>query len=419
MRIVYLDADFIPATGETGPRSYALARRLIERGHDVHMLTSDRRIGGAGPSGGAEANLEGIPVSVVRAGLARSGNRVGKLWHHLRFALGSARRLLRGPRPDVVFVTSPPLSSIIPAVATRRLRGVPFVLEVREVWPEVPYGIDLIRSRLLVFVLRRLALLGYRAASKIIALTEPAMHHIQADVPLTRKVVKVGPCCDLDRFAGGSGAAIREQRGWGAKFVALYAGPLIRSAGIEAILRVADVVREDDQFVFWIVGGGEHRAELERNIHDRELHNVVIDEPAPDERLADVIAAADLCLMTVRHVRILEQANSDRLFDYLAAGKPVLLNYGGWQRELLESHGAGLGVPLGHHGEFFEHICHLCDDAERRAEMGRNARHLAETLCHPDRLAGKLEDVLLAAAGRTIVQPAAVDAGTPLDGAES
>jgi len=113
--------------------------------------------------------------------------------------------------------------------------------------------------------------------------------------------------------------------------------------------------------------------------------------------LPDVIAAADLCLMTVRHFRVLEQASGERLFDYLAAGKPVLLNYSGWQRDFIEEHGAGLGTTLGHHGEFFESICRLCDQPERRQEMGRNARRLAQTSCHPDRWVNKLEEILSAA----------------------
>jgi glycosyltransferase involved in cell wall biosynthesis len=284
----------------------------------------------------------------------------------------------------------------------RWFRGVPFVLEVREIWPEVPRGIDLIRSRLLCFLLRRLSLAGYRAAARVVALTEPAVNHIQADIPLSRKVVRIGACCDLDLFASGDGKRIREQQQWTNKFVCLHVGPMIPATGLESILRVADIVREDEQFVFWLVGSGPHRPELERNIRDRELRNVVIWDEVPRAQLPDVLAAADLCLMTVRHFRVLEQASSDRLFDYLAAGKPVLMNYGGWQRDLVQGHGAGVGTTLGAYGEFFEHVCRLCDKPELRSEMGRNARLLAETFCHPDAWAGQLEEVLKAAASSEV-----------------
>jgi glycosyltransferase involved in cell wall biosynthesis len=400
MRIVYLDADFASATGETGPRSYAFARRLIARGHEVTILTSDRLLDLPADAGRVfRTTTDGIPVVAINVGLGRASSRAGRVWHHLRFAWNAARRLLRGERPEVVYVTSPPISAILPALLARWLRGVPYVLEVREIWPEVPRGIDLLRSRVLFFLLRRLAILGYRSAARVFALTEPAVHHIQADIPLDRKVVRIGACCDLDLFAGGDGTAIRVAQGWTDKFVCLHVGPMIRATGLESILRVADSLREDEQFVFWLVGGGEQRAQIERDIRDRDLRNVVVWDDVPRGQLPDVLAAADLGIMTMRRFRVLEQASSDRLFDYLAAGKPVLLNYSGWQREWIEKHGTGLGTPLGDHGQFFASICKLCDRPDLRAEMGRKARELAETACHPDHWAEKLEEVLSAVAG--------------------
>lgn len=400
MRVIYLDADFVSATGETGPRSHAFARRLLARGHDVTMLTSDRQFELPEQSGRIRrTTLDGLDIVAVNVGFARRRSRVARLWHHLLFALFAGWFLLRCPRPDAVYATSPPLSVVLPLLAARWLRRVPYVLEVREIWPEVPRGIDAIRSRVLFLLLRRVALLGYRSASRIVALTEPAVHHIQADIPLSRKVLRIGSCCDLDLFGNADGSALRAREGWQDRFVCLYFGPLTRAAGLEDVLRVADAVREDEQFVFWFVGSGDHRAELERNIHDRDLRNVVLWDEVPRSQMPELLAAADLCLMTVRRFRVLEQANSDRLFDILAAGRPALLNYSGWQRDFVEAAGAGLGSALGDHGEFFEHICHLCDSPERREEMGRNARTLAETVCHPDRGAEQLEAVLSSVAG--------------------
>jgi len=407
MRIIYLDADFASATGETGPRSYAFSRRLIARGHEVTILTSDRLLDLPSDAGRVfRTTVDGIPGVAINVGLGRASSRAGRMWHHLRFAWHALRYLLRCERPDVAYVISPPISAILPAVLVRWLRGVPYVLEVREIWPEVPRGIDLLRSRVLFFLLRRLAILGYRTAARVVALTEPAVHHIQADIPLDRKVVRIGACCDLDLFAGGDGTAIRAAQGWTDKFVCLHVGPMIRATGLEAILRVADSLREDEQFVFWLVGSGEQRPQIERDIRDRDLRNVVIWDDVPRTQLPDVLAAADLGIMTMRRYRVLEQASSDRLFDYLAAGKPVLLNYSGWQRELIERHAAGLGTTLGDYGQFFKNICKLCDRPELRASMGRNARRLAETTCHPDLLVEKLEAVLTEAVGKPTVNPA-------------
>jgi glycosyltransferase involved in cell wall biosynthesis len=406
MRIVYLDADFSSATGETGPRSFAFARRLIARGHDVMMLTSDRQFDVPDDAGHVfNTQVDGVPVAALNVGLRRHKSRVSQIWHHLRFILAATRYLLKSSPPDVLYVTSPPLSAILPTVVNKWLRHVPFVLEVREIWPEVPHGIDQIRSRLLVFLLRRLALLGYRRAAAIVGLTESAVNHIQADIPLTPKTTRVAACCDIDLFASGNRDAIRQQQHWENKFVCLHLGPMIHSAGLEAILRVADALREDEQFVFWLVGNGDQRRELERNIHNRTLHNVILWDDIQRSQLPDVLAAADLCLLTMRRYRVLEQTSGNRLFDCLAAGKPVLLNYSGWQRDLLEKHRAGLGTTQGRPEEFFENICRLCDRPNLRADMGRNARHLAETEYHPDQWIDRLEQVLSNAVNRSPSPP--------------
>ncbi len=401
MRIIYLDADFESLTGETGPRSYAFARRLIDRGHEVRMLTSDRRYASAIAPGSPrvfDTAMQGVPVTVLNCGLGRPSGVVRRIRRHLAFAFAATRWLLNAGRADVLLATSPPLSVVIPAVLTRWFRKLPYVLEVREIWPEVPRGLGLLRSKLLYRLLRVLAVYGYRRAAHLIALSDPAAHHIAADIPLSRKITRIPPCCDLALFGSADGTAIRRRQGWEGKFVCLHVGPIVRATGLEAILRVADAVREDEQFVFWLVGRGDQRAEIEANIRDRELKNVVLWDPPPHEGLPEIIAAADLCLSTVRRYRVLEQTSGERLFDYLAAGKPVLLNYGGWQRDLLERNRAGLGTELGHYGEFYNAVCRLCDDRALREDMSRNARSLAETQFHPDRWIDLLEQVLTQAA---------------------
>lgn len=412
MRIVYLDADFASATGETGPRSFAFARRLIDRGHQVTMLTSDRQFDVPDDAEQVfHTELEGVPVTALSVGLGRHKTRVSQIWHHLRFASAATRYLLKAPKPDVVYVTSPPLSAIMPAMVNKWLRGVPFVLEVREIWPEVPHGINQIKSRLLVFLLRQLALLGYRRATRIVGLTESAVNHIQADIPLTPKTTKIASCCDVELFGRGDGTALRQKMQWEDKFICLHVGPMAHHTGLEAILRIADVFREDERFIFWLVGEGDERKQLERNIRNRLLNNVVLWDQVPRAQLPDIMAAADLCLLTMRHYRILEQSSGDRLFDYLAAGKPVLLNYSGWQRELLEKYRSGLGTTLGRPGEYFENFRKMSERSHLRAEMGRNARRLAETMYHPDQWVDRLEQVLFKAV--TDAQAAQEDTQAP------
>ncbi len=400
MRIVWIDTDFAALAGHTGTRTFEMSRQLAAGGHEVEVVCSDRRLPELLPSGFRSfhrSEVDGVRVTIVNAGLGRI--REGRLgWlRQLAFTLLACGYLLRVRRPDVVCVTVPSPGGLLPALAAWWLRRVPFVLEVRRLVVESLVGTGRIRSPVLIGAVTALIRCAYRGAARIVALTDPVARHIGADSAFRGKIVLVPHCCDLALFGAGDGRRLRADNEWEDRFICLHLGSMSRVNGLEAILRAADVLREDPKFLFWLVGDGEHRDQIERNIRDRGLHNVVIWDPQPRTRLPDILAAADLCLMTVRPYPVLEQASGTRLFDYLAAGRPVLLNYGGWQRDLLESHGAGLGTGLGRHEEFWQRLCELCDDPDRRAEMGRNARRLAEKQFDQQRWAAVFEEVLAAA----------------------
>jgi|GEM_PF-1307141 len=397
MHIVFLDHNYSTENVGSGARCHGFASRLAARGHQVSVITSDRCLTSVLPMGGElvhRFNADGVAVSVIHVGLARPSSFLRRLRSHLVFAFVSLWQLLWMRRLDVVYAVSPPLTVVLPAIGARWLRRVRFILEVRELMPDVLIGIGSLRSRLLIRMLSWLERMAYRRASRIVTLAEGVAHHIGADLRLAEKIRTVPHSCDVASLGGGDGTQIRADNGWTGKFVCLHAGPMVRANGLEAIIRIADVLREDEQFVFWLVGDGDHREPLERNIRDRGLTNVVIWGTPSDETMRDVLAAADLCLVTIGPYPILEQGPGDRLFDYLAAGKPVLLNYGGWQRELVERYGAGLGTDLGHYEQFYQRIGDFCDHVDRRQEMTQHAREFAQNEYQFDRVFQGFEKVL-------------------------
>jgi glycosyltransferase involved in cell wall biosynthesis len=379
MKIVYVDYDFATLAGHTGTRTFLFARELVRRGHEVRVIASDRRLGMPMPKRFHRFEEEGVGVDVLHVGLGRRRTWLGWLWAHFALMARCWFRLLRCEKPDVLIAVSPPLPVVLPVVVACRLRGVPYVLETRRLIPEVLVGTGRMRSPVLIGILSWLANFGTRRARRIVALTDGMARHIAADTKVSDRVVMIPHCCDLELFSDGDGRRIREANGWENKFVCLHLGSMTRFNGLEDIPRTADILREDEQFVFWMIGDGDERDSFEQNIRDRELTNVVIWDPQPRSNLPDILAAADLCLATIWPYPVLEQSGGQRLFDYLAAGRPILLNYGGWQRDLLEKNNAGLGSGLGKHEDFWRQICELCDDRKRRESMAGNARHLAET----------------------------------------
>ncbi len=186
--------------------------------------------------------------------------------------------------------------------------------------------------------------------------------------------------------------------GWDGRFVCLHAGAMGRVNGLDCVVRAADHFRKDPDFLFVLLGEGSEKEALTAQRDRLGLQNLQIVEGIPKHDMPPVLAAADLGLLTVTDVPVLEHNSANKLFDYLSAGKPVVLSYGGWQREVLESAGAGLGCAMGDEAAFFANLAALYADEARRTEMGRNARRLALECYNRDLLAAQALKVIIEAA---------------------
>src|ERR671915_1820118 len=170
MRILYLHQFFVTRAGAGGTRSYEFARRFVARGHEVRIVTA------AGAAGPGTSSVEGIEVVAVRGAYsdyvtATSLSYPRRLLAFARFALAATAAALRGPRPDVVYATSPPLTMALPALAVAAVRRVPLVWEVRDLWPEAPIQMGALRNPLLRRAARFVERFVYRRAARLIALS--------------------------------------------------------------------------------------------------------------------------------------------------------------------------------------------------------------------------------------------------------
>jgi glycosyltransferase involved in cell wall biosynthesis len=169
--------------------------------------------------------------------------------------------------------------------------------------------------------------------------------------------------------------------------------------GLDAVIEIAHRLRKDPEWLFVLIGEGNEKPRLQARCRALGLTNVQFLDGIPKSDLPVVLAAADVALVTVVPVPILEHNSANKFFDALSAGKPVVLNYGGWQREIIEPAGAGLGCHLGDTAEFCAKLSQLKSDPQLRATMGRNARELAVKRFSRDLLAAKVLEVLVESAG--------------------
>lgn len=405
MHILYIHQYFSTPNGRATTAAFDFVRRWAKAGHRVTVLTSTARLVDEDTGAPADAKrlhrfrADGVDVLAYRVRYGQSMGFHRRLWSFFAFALLSTWQAVRIANVDVVFASSSPLTIGIPAIAARWLRGRPFVFEVRDVWPEVPIQMGVLRNGFLIRLARFLERTIYRQARAIIAVSPGMADLVRRVAPSNKRVFMVPNNSDAESFRPDvNGSGVRAARGWDGKIVCVHTGAMGKVNGVDVLLRAAERFRDRPQVLFSLIGEGSEKPFLREEVRRRGLTNVEIADGIPKREMPATLAAADLCLMTVTPVPILEHNSANKFFDYLCAGRPVLLNYSGWQREALEQAEAGVGCRMGDDEEFFDRLAELVADPERMRRMGANARQLALDRFQCDRLAGDVLAVIEAAA---------------------
>ena len=407
MDVLYFHQYFATRRRSTATRSYELARRLVDRGHRVTIVSRDTRMLEAGrdarPPGRlvARERIDGIDVLFLNVPYANRYPTPVRLASFGAFtvAAGVAGALER--KPDVVFASSTPLTIGIAGLATARIKRVPFVFEIRDLWPAVPIELGALRSRPAIRSAEWLERRLYDGARRIVVLSEGAAEDLLRRGIAKEKLVLIPNAADLDVFRPGVvDDGFRARHGLEDRFVALYSGAMGRANGLDQLVDAAVALREirDERITIVALGDGGERPRLERRVRELGLANLRFLPPVPKDELAGIVGAVDVTLTIFAPNPVLETNSPNKFFDSLAAGKPVVVNLDGWLRRLVEENDAGVWARAGDAPTLAERLRELAADPARVADMGRNARALAEREFSRDlmaeRLARTLEDAI-------------------------
>jgi glycosyltransferase involved in cell wall biosynthesis len=404
MRVLYFHQYFSTPTGSVGTRSYEMARQLVARGHRVLMVCGSAVRGNAGLSmpfakGRRRGMVDGIEV--LEFDLAYS-NHQGLLWRSLvflRFALLSIGVGFR-ERYDLGFATSTPLTAGIPAVCARWLRRKRFVFEVRDLWPELPRAMGLIRNPLLLWAMSVLEWVSYHSATRCVGLAPGIVEGIARRGVPRERIAMIPNGCDFEIF--GSDAAPWRPAGVGPDdLLAVFAGAHGIANGLDAVLdAAAELMRRGASGIkVVLIGEGRLKPALEARARAEGLSNVIFHDPVDKHQLAGLIRATDLGLQILADVPAFYDGTSpNKFFDYLSAGLPVLINYPGWLATIVTEHRSGYAVPPADPVAFADALEHA---ARHRAElpvMGRRGLELAHQQFDRRILADRFVDWLEGAA---------------------
>ncbi len=385
MHVLYFHQHFTTPDGSTGTRSYEVSKRLLSSGHLVTMVCGAHALSKTGLSGPflrgrREGSVDGIHVIELKLPYSNHQGFLQRSWTFILFALRSVILALRLDY-DVLFATSTPLTAALPGIVARWLRHKPFVFEVRDLWPELPRAMGVIRNPLVLLMMDWLEFVAYRSANLCIALSPGIAEGITRRGVPEGHVVTCPNGCDLDLFAPDAAHPLPEIPGLPSDaFVATFTGAHGVANGLGAVLDAAAELRKrgrtDIFFVF--IGDGKERPALIERAHREKLDNCVFVDPMAKKTLAQFLCRrANVGLMILANVPAFYYGTSpNKFFDYLASGLPVLVNYPGWMGEMVVADGAGVVVPPQDPVAFADALTSLADARAVTQEMGQRGRNL-------------------------------------------
>jgi glycosyltransferase involved in cell wall biosynthesis len=399
MRILYLHQYFNTPNMSGGTRSYEMARRLVAMGHEVNMVTSWRT--GHDKKNWFVTDEAGITVHWLPVHYSNHLSYRERIRAFLDFAIKSSLKAAT-LEADIIFATSTPLTIALPAVYASRKKKIPMVFEVRDLWPEMPIAMGALKNKSLRYAARELERWAYSHSAAIVALS-PGMKAGIASAGFPSKRISVIPnSSDNAEFAynASSAKSFRSSRKWlRDKPLLCYAGTFGKVNGIRYAVSLAKALRDRDSDIrILLVGDG-----AERNLVIQEAKkagvfesNLFVETEMPKKRIPELFSAATMSASFFIDLPEMQSNSSNKFFDALAAGKPVLINYGGWMHDLVSSNNCGLAMwrkPMEAVAAELDRVLH---DPAWLCKAGQASRQLAEKYFDRDTLAAQLEQVLMA-----------------------
>lgn len=414
MKILYFHQYFSTHGGSGGIRSYEMARSLIASGHEVTMVCASflgSTTGLASPfvGGRRQGTVDGIDVIEFDLSYANQDGLASRTLKFVRFALRSMIIALKRDY-DVAFATSTPLTVVLPGLVAKLFRRKPFVFEVRDLWPELPRAMGM-TNPLLLGAMAVLERSGYATADRVIGLAPGIAEGIVAKGKPREQVAMIPNGCDIELFDSATplhAAALFPDDFAPDDFVAIFAGAHGKANGLDAIVEAAAVLRDRNRtdIKMLLLGRGSEKARLQASAARLGLENLVFKDGVPKTQAAALIRGADVGLQILADIPAFYNGTSpNKMFDYLAAGRAVLINYPGWLAELVDSRACGIAVAPGDPDKLADALERLADDRPMCAAMGEASRATAAELFDRREQARKFEAVITEAAapasGRT------------------
>ena len=390
--ILYIHQHFKTPDQPGGTRSYWVSRELIKRGYDVNVLTISNEI----TENILVQEIDGIRVTYFRMSYNQSMSILRRLISFILFMFKSTIYSLRIKKVDLVFATSTPLTVGFPALVMRKLRSIPFIFEVRDLWPEVPIQMGAVKNNFFKKILRWFEKYIYENSIHLIALS-PGMKDgiLKYNIP-NEKISVIPNMAKIDIFAKreSDDSVFQEFDLNMNTFKVIHFGSIGKANAVNYILDAAKSMKSVEDVDFIFLGAGSEEKKMIEFCKANELQNVHFLGDHSLKKVSEIVNVCDVSLVTFKNLPILYTNSPNKLFDSLSAQLPIIVNSNGWTRELVEDNECGFFVDPLRADDLVEKIIELKGNLKLKNRMGENARLLAETKFDKKILCGEISDVV-------------------------
>ena len=393
MKILYIHQYFRTPYEPGGTRSYWISQELIKRGHEIVMLTTtDRKM----ESKVKREKIDGIHVVYINVPYDNSMGVLSRFVSFVRFMMKSLRLAWQEKNVNLVLATSTPLTVGFPALVLKKFKKIPYVFEVRDLWPEVPIQMGALKNKSLIFIAKWFEKTIYNNATHIVALS-PGMYDGVVEKKINREKVSMIPnMSKIDSFwpREKNLQVISELKLHRDSFKLAYFGAMGTSNDMELILNAARLLKDQKDIEFLFMGQGAMESVLKKSAKDERLNNLNFYGNIAMSKLSEIVNFCDVSLVTFSNLPILATNSPNKLFDSLSAGKPIIVNSPGWTKNLVETYECGIFVEPENHQDLADKILYLKNNPDLAKKMGKNSRRLAETKYDKSILCAKFADMI-------------------------
>ena len=395
MTILYLHQYFKTSKQSGGTRSYEMARRFIKEGHRVIMITSDTDT--QEHEGWHELNIDGIEVHSLPVFYNNSMSYSQRIKAFFKFAFYAGRKA-SSFSADVIFATSTPLTIAIPAIYAKKRLRIPMVFEVRDLWPDVPISLGVIKNSISKYFARKLEKYAYIHSSHIIALSIDMKNGILRNHQINESSISIIPNSSDNEMFVNIDSDFRIRHSWlSNRQMILYAGTLGLVNGVGYLAEVAKAMKDiNEEVSFVIIGDGKEKEQIKKRAEKIGVlnQNFFMLDPVPKKDLPNIYASTDIATSVVIDNESLWSNSANKFFDSLAAGVPIAINHGGWQKSELEKFQAGIVLNPTDYRKAAIDLNDLLSNKEKLGNMAKNAKKLAVEKYDRDILAKELLGIL-------------------------